>query len=140
MLELEKAHLDQINLSLQNKQAELETLCRQPDAKKKIEEIAMGILRKNLKFVRQLDEVENRFKQVIQRLNHTEEQMKALKDRIARDKVNTRYRITVSDTLPNGNAASIIADAILFDPTVCSACRSFLRKQSRNGKRLGIDV
>lgn len=118
LLELEKAHLDQIKLPLQNKQVELETLCRQPDAKKKIEEISMGILRKNLKFVRQLDEVENRFKQVIQRLNHTEEQMKALKDRIARDKVNTRYRITVSDTLPNGTAASIIADAILSDPKV----------------------
>lgn len=116
LLELEKTHLDQIKLPLQNKQVELETLCRQPDAIKKIEEIATGILRKNLKFVRQLDEVENRFKQVIQRLNHTEEQMKALKDRIARDKVNTRYRVTISDTLTNNQAASLIADAILYDP------------------------
>ena len=71
LLELEKARLEQIKLPLQNKQAELETLCRQPDAKKKIDEIATGILRKNLKFVRQLDEVESRFKQVIQHLNHT---------------------------------------------------------------------
>ena len=110
LLELEKARLEQIKLPLQNKQAELETLCRQPDAKKKIDEIATGILRKNLKFVRQLDEVESRFKQVIQHLNHTEEQLKALKDRIARDKVNTRYRVTVSDTLPNNTSASIIAD------------------------------
>ena len=96
----------------------LETLCRQPNAKKKIEEISMSILRKNLKFVRQLDEIESRFKQVIQRLNHAEEQMKALKARIARDKVGTRYRVTVSDTLSNNTAASIIADAILFDPQV----------------------
>ena len=118
LFELEKANLDQIKLTLQNKQAELETLCRQPDAKKKIEEISMSILRKNFKFVRQLEEVESRFKQVIQRLNHTEEQMKALKDRIARDKVNTRYRVTVSDTLQNSTAASIIADAILSDPKV----------------------
>ena len=117
-LELEKARLDQIKLPLQNKQAELETLCRKPDAIKKIEEIATGILRKNLKFVRQLEEVESRFKQVIQRLNHTEEQLKALKDRIARDKVGTRYRVTVSDTLQNNTAASIIADAILSDPKV----------------------
>ena len=92
LLELEKARLDQIKLPLQNKQAELETLCRQPNAAMKIEEIATGILRKNLKFVRQLDEVESHFKQIIQRLNHIEEQMKALKERIARDKVNTRYR------------------------------------------------
>ena len=125
LLELEKARLEQIKLPLQNKQAELETLCRQPDAKKKIDEIATGILRKNLKFVRQLDEVESRFKQVIQHLNHTEEQLKALKDRIARDKVNTRYRVTVSDTLPNNTSASIIADAILFDPQVVQLVARF---------------
>ena len=38
--------------------------------------------------------------------------------RVARDKINTRYRVTVSDTLTNEKAASIIADAILFDPQV----------------------
>ena len=118
LLELEKTRLEQVKLPLQNKQNELETLCRQPNAKKKIEEISMSILRKNLKFVRQLDEIESRFKQVIQRLNHAEKQMKALKTRIARDKVNTRYRVTVSDTLQNSTAASIIADAILSDPKV----------------------
>ena len=42
--------------------------------------------------------------------------MKALENRIACDKVNTRYRVTVSDTLSNNKAASLIADAILFDP------------------------
>ena len=125
LLELEKARLDQIKLPLQNKQNELETLCRQPDAKKKIEEISLGILRKNFKFIRQLDEIESRFKEVIQRLNHAEEQMKALKTRIARDKVNTRYRVTVSDTLPNSTAASIIADAILSDPKVIQLVARF---------------
>ena len=116
MLELERSRLDQIKLSLQNKQAELETLCRQPDAAKKIEEIATGILRKNLRFVRQLEKVENRDKEIIPRMNHAKEQMKALENRIACDKVNTRYRVTVSDTLSNNKAASLIADAILFDP------------------------
>ena len=42
--------------------------------------------------------------------------MNALKERISRDKVNTRYRVTVSDTLRKNQAASLIADAILFDP------------------------
>ena len=41
--------------------------------------------------------------------------MNALEERVARDKANTRYRLTVSDTLPNN---TIIADAILFDPKV----------------------
>ena len=116
MLELERSRLDQTKLSMQNKQAELETLCRQPDATKKIEEIATGILRKNLRFVLQLEKVENRDKETIQRMNHAKEQMKALENRIACDKVNTRYRVTVSDTLSNNKAASLIADAILFEP------------------------
>ena len=91
-------------------------MCRQPEATKKIDEIATGILRKNLRFVRQLEKVETRDKEIIQRMNHVQEQMKALENRIACDKVNTRYRVTVSDTLSNNKAASLIADAIMFDP------------------------
>ena len=51
-------------------------------------------------------------------MNHAKKQMNALEERVARDKVNTRYRVTVSDTLSNSKAASLIADAILFDPQV----------------------
>jgi len=116
LLELERTHLDKIKFSLQNKQTELEILCRQPDAAKKIDEIATGILRKNLRFVRQLEEVDKRDKEILLRLNHTQDQMRALEEQVARDKINTRYRVTCSDTLPNIKAASLIADAILFDP------------------------
>ena len=115
ILELERSRLDQITVSLQNKQVELEALCRQPEAVKKIDEIATGILRKNLRFVRKLERVENRDKEILQRMNHAQDQMKALENRIALDEVNTRYRVTCSDTLSNKKAASIIADAILFD-------------------------
>ena len=116
LLEVERSRLDQIKFFLQNKQAELETLCRQPDAAKKIEKIATGILRKNYKFVRQLEEVDKRDKEILLRLNHAKEQMKALENRIALDKVNTRYRVMVSDTLTKNQIASLIADAILFEP------------------------
>ena len=91
LLEIEKNHLDQIKFSLQKKEDESEALCRQFEAKKKIKEIIL-------------------------RLNHSQDQMKALENRIACDKVNTRYRVTGSDTLSNNNAASLIADAILFEP------------------------
>ena len=57
LLEVEKKRLDQIKLSLQEKQKELETLCQEPESKRRIELIAAGILRKNYKFVRQLEEV-----------------------------------------------------------------------------------
>ena len=116
LLELEKNRLDQIKFSLQNKQVELEKLCQEHEAARKIEMITAGILRKNYKFVRQLEEIETRIKELIPRINHAKEQMNALEKRIALDKVNTRYRVTISDTLPNIKAASLIADAILFDP------------------------
>ena len=116
LLEIERGRLDKIKFSLQNKEAELELLCQPHEATRKIEMIAAGILRKNLRFVRQIEEIEAREKEIITRINHADEQMKALKARIARDKINTHYRVTCSDMLPNSKAASIIADAILMEP------------------------
>ena len=118
ILEMEKHRLEQIKFSLQNKQSELEKLCQEHEAARKIETIAAGILRKNYKFVRQLEEIETRAKELIPRINHAKEQMNALEKRVAFDKVNTRYRVTISDTLPKNKAASIIADAILMEPQV----------------------
>ena len=118
MLEVEKTRLDQIKISLQDKQSELEKQCQEHEAVRKIETIAAGILRKNYRFVRQLEEIETRTKELIPRMNHAKKQMNALEERIALDKVSTRYRVTVSDTLTKNQAASLIADAILFDPQV----------------------
>ena len=133
LLEMERTHLDQIKFSLQNKQTELETLCRQPNAAKKIEEIATGILRKNYKFVWQLEEVENRAKGLFESMNHTKKQMKALEERVVRDKINTCYRVTCSNTLSNSKVASLIADAILFDPQAVQLVARF------NGNNLEME-
>ena len=116
LLEMEKTRLDQIKLALKNKQSDLDSICQPLEAQRKIQEIAAGILRKNFKFVQQLEEVETREKELIPRICHVKEQMKALEERVARDKVGTRYRVTVSETLSNNSMATIIADAILFDP------------------------
>ena len=59
--------------------------------------------------------------------------MKALEERIARDKVNTRYRVTVCDTLSNSKAASLIADAILFAPQAVQLIARF------NGNNLKME-
>ena len=101
MLELEKNCLDQLNFSLQKRQTELEKLCQEHEAVQKIEMIAAGILRKNFRFVRQLEEVESRAKELIACINHAKEQLDALEIRVARYKVGTRYRVTCSDTLSN---------------------------------------
>ena len=116
LLELERSRLNQIKFSLQNKQAELDSLCHQPDAAKKINEIAIGILRKNLRFVRQLEKIDKHDKELSKKINHVKEQMTALEERVALDKINTCYRVTCSNKLSNNKAASLIADAILFDP------------------------
>ena len=116
MLGLEKERLEHIKLSLQQKQQELDSLCLEHESARKIEEIAASILRKNYKFVRQLEEIETHEKELIPRINHVKEQLKALEDRVARDKVGTRYRVTKSNTLSNNSLASLIADAILFKP------------------------
>ena len=116
LLELEKTRLDQVTLSLKKKQFELDSLCRPHEAQRKIEEITVGILRKNFRFVRQLEEVELREKELIQRINHTKEQLNALEERIAHDKVGTSYRVINSDSLSNNSLATLIADAILFEP------------------------
>ena len=59
--------------------------------------------------------------------------MKALENRIALDKVNTRYRVTVSDTLSNNKAASLIADAILNEPEAVQLVARF------NGNNLEME-
>ena len=51
-------------------------------------------------------------------MNHAKEQLDSLEIRVARDKVGTRYRVTFSNTLSNSKAASLIADAIMFEPQV----------------------
>ena len=115
LIEVEKARLVSLKLSIEQKQTELESLYQKPDALKKIELIAAGILRKNYKFVRRLEEIETRVKNLAQRMNHTKEQLDALKIRLTLDKSNTFYKVN-SDTLTNNQAASVIADAILFEP------------------------
>ena len=114
LLEVEKARLANLKLVLEQKQTELESLCRKSDAVKKIKEIAAGILRKNYKFVRRLEETENQAKKLAQRMNHAKKQLDALKIRLERDKPNTRYKVN-SDGYSNASAAAIIVDAILFE-------------------------
>ena len=114
LIEIEKARLANLTLSIEQKQTELDSLCQKPDSLKKIELIAAGILRKNYKFVRRLEEIETRVKTLAQRINHAKEQLDALKIQLAFDKPNTAYKV-ISDKQSN-NFAAIIADAILMEP------------------------
>ena len=125
LIEVEKARLANLKLSIEQKQSELESLCQKPDALKKIELIAAGILRKNYKFVRRLEEMETRVKNLAQKMNHAKEQLDALKIRLALDKPNTCYKVNNSDNSSCNSLASIIADAILKEPEAAQLVARF---------------
>ena len=125
LIELEKVRLADLKLSIEQKQAELESFCQKPDSLKKIELIAAGILRKNYKFVRRLEEMETRVKNLVQRMNHAKEQLNALKIQLTLDKPNTCYKVNNSDNSSCNSLASIIADAILSDPQAAQLVARF---------------
>lgn len=116
LLEMEKSRLDQLKISLQTKQAELDARCQVPESQQKIEKIAAGILRKNFKHVRRLEEVEARDKELAQRMAHAKEQMLTLKELLSREKTSTHYKVVSHDVPPKEQAASLIANAILLEP------------------------
>ena len=87
------------------------------DSQDKIKYIAADILRKNSKFVYQLEEVDSRCKHLAQLVKHTNEQMKAVKLRLDFDKPNTCYKVENSSsnnfaTNDSNSIVSIIADAL----------------------------
>ena len=115
LLEIEKAQLYKLQLSLDNQKAQLDSFCALPESKKKIDVIAAGILRKNFKFVQKLEDTEKQLKQLSARLKHTKEQMEVLKSRLSTDKRTIFYKVT-SPNISSKSAISLIADAILNDP------------------------
>ena len=115
LLEIEKAQLYKLQLSLDNQKAQLDSFCSLPDSKKKIDVIAAGILRKNFKFVQKLEDTEKQLKQLSARLKHTKEQMQVLQSRLSTDKRTIFYKVT-SPNISSKSAVSLIVDAILNDP------------------------
>ena len=115
LLEIEKAQLYKLQLSLDNQKAQLDSFCALPESKKKIDVIAAGILRKNFKFVQKLEDTEKQLKQLSARLKHTKEQMEVLKSRLSTDKRTIFYKVT-SPNISSKSAVSLIVDAILNDP------------------------
>jgi len=106
LLELEKHRLESLKLSLENRQTELISLCQTPDSQKQIELIAAGILRKNLKFVRQFEEVDSHCKQLSQRIQHTKKQVDILKIHLSLGKCGAAYKIESPDNSSKSSALS----------------------------------
>ena len=117
LIDVEKNRLLNLKISLENRAAELEHFCQLPESQEKIQDISTAILRKNFKFVRQLDETNSRLKLLSHRITHSKKQMDALKSQISFDNSHTCYKLIVSDHSSSSDSlASIIADAILREP------------------------
>ena len=116
LLDLERQRLADLKISLENRQTELNSLCQKSDSQKKIELIVAAILNKNLKFVRQFEEVDSNLKQLSQRIQHTKKQLDILKIHLSLEKCGACYKIDSSENRSNYSLASLIADAILREP------------------------
>ena len=66
--------------------------------KRKIEIIAIGILRKNLSFVCRFEQIDSLDKELTERMTYAREQLDALKIRLDSDKLNTRYKVVSPDS------------------------------------------
>ncbi|MBP2629436.1 MAG: hypothetical protein H6Q70_64 [Firmicutes bacterium] len=113
MLLSEKSKLD-------HEQSRLNALCEAPEGKSKIEEIAMGILKKNQPIAEKHKALMEKTKESLQKFNHTKKQLQAVKKQAAVDKNTTQYAVVKHHSSGGGyspsSAPSIIADAILGDP------------------------
>ncbi len=120
LLALEQQRLENSKISLQNRKSELDSLCDKHDSRKQIELIAAGILKKNLKFVRQLEEVENRRKDLLQQISHIESQLDSLRSLFSSKRGKCCcFTVLSPEKLPDKSSVSLvslIADAILREP------------------------
>jgi len=105
---------------LAQEQKRLNSLCNTTEGKAKIENIAMGILRKNQPIKEQYEILLKKTDSVSESLQHTKKQIKAVKDYAHSDKNNTKYKVVSPREQSSGGAvkapdAATIANAILGD-------------------------
>lgn len=112
--------------SLENRRLELDSRCHNTKVQEKIQLIASGILRKNFKFVKRLEQVDSQLKQLTQRLQHAQKQLDVLKLHLSKNKHHVHYKLLSSDKISIQATASVIADAILREPQAIQlVARSF---------------
>ena len=111
--------IEKMKLEIENEEVRLRLFCDKPEAQQKIQLIAAGILRKDLKISKEYENVKSRSKEISQRLKKVKEQLKNLKEKYPKEKKNRYYRVVLPETLEIKNPptdkmslVSIIADAL----------------------------
>ena len=120
MLPQQQKELNSLKAHIDNEEVRLRLLCDSPNSQQKINAIASGILHKNLKYVKLLQQTEFHLKNLHKQINHSKRQIDAIKERLHIDKPRTLYRFVGNENIQkpddNNSIASIIADAILREP------------------------
>lgn len=106
--------------TLAQEQKRLNNLCVTSIGKGKIEEIAMGILRKNQPIKEKYESVLKKTDELSTSLQHTKKQIKGVKDYSHFSKNNTKYKVISPNEQSSGGSvkapdAATIANAILGD-------------------------
>ena len=110
--------LDDSKLKIENEQVRLTLLCDSYQAQNQIKLIAAGILRKNLKYVKQLEEITKHTDELRLNLRHIKKQIETVKEHIEKVKPNICFGYVESadqrEEKPNDTVsiASLIADAL----------------------------
>ena len=110
--------LDDSKLKIENEQVRLTLLCDSYQAQNQIKLIAAGILRKNLKYVKQLEEITKHTDELRLNLRHIKKQIETVKEHIKKVKPNICFGYVESadqrEEKPNDTVsiASLIADAL----------------------------
>ena len=120
LLPQQQKELDSLKAHINNEEVSLRLLCDSPKSQQKINDIASGILHRNLKYVKQLQQTEFHLKNLHKQINHSKKQIEAIKARLHIDNPRTLYRFVGNEDIQkpddNSSIAAIIADAILREP------------------------
>lgn len=116
-LELQEKALEKEMAILEQQEQELTALCNTSAAKAKIEDIALGILKKNHPIAEKYELLLEQTKSSSQKVVHAKMQLQAVKKQAMVDKDGTQYKVVSGVGGGNTKAPnpSLIADAILGD-------------------------
>ena len=127
LLDLQQQKLNEEQKNINLEQSRLNKILQSDATKTKINEIAIGILRKNSNVAQDYKNLEQRYKLISDAVNHTKEQLLIVKSYLNKEKSENIYKFFPqnyhNDKQPSDNKsiASVIADALMCDEAALPA-------------------
>ena len=127
LLDLQQQKLNEEQKNINLEQSRLNNILQSDATKTKINEIAIGILRKNHNVAKDYKNLGQRYKLISDAVNHTKEQLLAVKSQLNKERSENIYKFFPqnypSNKQPSDNKsiASVIADALMCDDVALPA-------------------